>query len=165
MIVAFDVHYEGAHACVGAVLFDDWTEIEPTRSFVIDMPVPDEYEPGQFYRRELPCLLAAWDQIAEPVRTIVVDGYVWLAKGRPGLGQHLYEALDGTVAVVGVAKNPFADNDAAQGVLRGNSRQPLYVTSSGLEPGIAAEAVSSMHGPHRMPTLLKLADQLARGRA
>lgn len=42
------------------------------------------YQPGEFYRRELPCLLAvlACGPVAE---VIVVDGYVWLGPERAGL--------------------------------------------------------------------------------
>ena len=42
-------------------------------------------------RRLLPALPAV----------IVVDGYVWLPDGRPGLGAHLYESLARCAAVVG----------------------------------------------------------------
>jgi deoxyribonuclease V len=50
--------------------------------------------PGQLFRLELPCLLAvlALDPLPE---CVVVDGYVWLdGEGRPGLGAHLWEAIE-----------------------------------------------------------------------
>jgi len=47
-------------------------------------------------------------------------------------------------------------------VLRGDSRRPLYVTAAGLDPAAAALHVRSMHGPFRIPTLLKRVDQLCR---
>ena len=50
-------------------------------------------------------------------------------------------------------------------VLRGDSSRPLFVTAAGMNPHGAAELVRGMHGPHRVPTLLKRADQLARGHA
>jgi hypothetical protein len=38
----------------------------------------------------------------------IVDGYVWLDDaGKPGLGAHLYQALGGRVAVLGVAETKF----------------------------------------------------------
>jgi deoxyribonuclease V len=38
----------------------------------------------------------------------------------------------------------------------------LFVTAAGIAPPRAADLVRSMHGPHRIPTLLKRTDQLAR---
>jgi len=50
-------------------------------------------------------------------------------------------------------------------VLRGDSSRPLFVTAAGMNADGAAELVRGMHGLHRLPTLLKRADQLARGHA
>jgi deoxyribonuclease V len=47
-------------------------------------------------------------------------------------------------------------------VVRGGAR-PLHVTALGLDAADAAARVAAMHGPYRLPTLLKRADQLARG--
>ena len=39
---------------------------------------------------------------------LVVDGYVWLDEdARKGLGAHLFDALAGRAAIVGVAKHAF----------------------------------------------------------
>ena len=44
------------------------------------------YQPGQFFRRELPCLLAVLCQL-RPRDVVLIDGYVWLdSLGAPGLG-------------------------------------------------------------------------------
>lgn len=49
------------------------------------MPVAAEYLPGEFYRRELPPLLAVIPR-SSALALIVVDGYVDLdAAGRPAL--------------------------------------------------------------------------------
>ena len=120
-----------------------------------------EYAPGQFYLRELPCLLAVIDRLDALPRTIVVDGYVFLGPERPGLGAHLYDALAGNVPVVGVAKRPFRDAFAVP-VRRGESARPLYVTAIGLAVGEAAAHVRAMHGEHRIPTLLRRVDALSR---
>ncbi|MEO7729694.1 MAG: endonuclease V [Kofleriaceae bacterium] len=63
------------------------------------------YEPGGFYKRELPCWLAllAHARAAGIVPDLlVVDGYACFGPGRPALGEHLVQAT-GT-PVVGVAK-------------------------------------------------------------
>jgi len=99
---------------------------------------------------------------AAPVRSVIIDGYVWLGAGRPGLGAHLYEALGQRIAVVGVAKRRFHGAGDAVPVLRGTSQVPLFVTAVGIDPSEAAEGVRRMHGGHRIPTLLKRVDRLSR---
>ena len=69
----------------------------------------------------------------------------------------------GLVGVIGVAKSPLRIADRFVPVLRGRSRKPLYVSAVGCSLERTARAVASMHGPHRIPTLLKTADRLARG--
>ncbi|MEO0604320.1 MAG: hypothetical protein AAF211_22990, partial [Myxococcota bacterium] len=93
--------------------------------------------------------------------TVIVDGHVWLGEARPGLGHYLHEALDRRVAVVGVAKSRFVGGYATE-VLRDGTTRPLYVTSVGLPIAEAAAKVRGMHGPFRMPTLLKRVDTLTR---
>lgn len=146
----------------GALLFDTWTASDPARELTVSVPSAGEYVPGRFFERELPSLLALLSQIDEPLNALVVDGYVWLARDRPGLGFHLWEACQRRAAVVGVAKNPFAGNDAAVAVTRGDSSKPLYVTAAGMAAEEAADHVRAMHGPFRLPTLLKRVDSLCR---
>lgn len=63
----------------------------------------------------------------------------WLdGVSKPGLGAHLYQALDGQVAVVGVAKTKLQGADRACEVIRGASRRPLFVTAVGIPPELAA---------------------------
>jgi deoxyribonuclease V len=47
-------------------------------------------------------------------------------------------------------------------VRRGDSQKPLYVTAAGVSAEDAASRISEMHGPFRIPTLLKQVDTLAR---
>jgi deoxyribonuclease V len=162
-LVVTDVHYQSTAGCAAAVVADAWEAQFPSSTHAaLVMPVAD-YEPGAFWRRELPCLQAVLDGLAPTL--VVVDGYVWLdADGRKGLGAHLHEALG--VPVVGVAKTAFDGSAHAREVLRGVSARPLWVTAVGVDVDEAAAAVGRMHGPHRLPTLLQLADGLARaGRA
>jgi deoxyribonuclease V len=126
----------------------------------------EPYEPGSFYLRELPCLLAALGHLKAPLDTAVIDGYVWLGpENSPGLGAHLYQALGSKTPVIGVAKSPFKGAPNAQRVFRGKSARPLYVTSAGMEPVEAVRKIANMHGPHRIPTLLRRVDRLCRGLA
>ncbi len=78
------------------------------------------------------------------------------------MGAWLYRELEGEIPVVGVAKTIFQGECGAKEVFRGESRNPLYVTAAGVEAGVAAEHVRTMHGEHRVPTMLKRVDRLAR---
>jgi hypothetical protein len=70
------------------------------------VPSVEPYVPGEFYRRELPCILRVLETISESIDVIVVDGYVWLEGTRPGLGAHLFDTLGTKVAIICVAKDP-----------------------------------------------------------
>jgi len=48
-------------------------------------------------------------------------------------------------------------------VCRGKSRRPLFVSAIGMRPSEAASRIKEMAGPHRIPGMLKLADQLTKG--
>jgi deoxyribonuclease V len=160
-LAAFDTHYlEDGRASAAAVVFKAWGDGRPSAEYHCMLAGSAAYVPGAFYRRELPGILALVDRIASPLATLVVDGYVTLGT-RPGLGRHLFEALGGRIAVIGVAKSEFTGSTAAL-VLRGLSRRPLYVTAAGLTADTAAARIRAMHGSHRIPTLLRRVDRLAR---
>lgn len=162
MIASFDVHYfENGRAAAAAVLFSDYEDPEPAAVYTrLFRAGAAEYVPGDFYRRELPFILALMAEIEEPVTEVIVDGYVMLGD-RPGLGRHLFESFDGRIPVIGVAKSRFAGVRTAE-VLRAGSSRPLYVTSAGIDVEAASGRIRRMHGKHRIPTLLKQADAVAR---
>ena len=167
MLIAVDVQYAELAVVTAVVGFVDWFDPASTLECVLRAKVtPEPYEPGGFYKRELPFLLEAVARIERhhPFEAVVIDGHVWLQAGQPGLGARLHEALGARKAVIGVAKAAFAGGSAVP-VLRGDSSRPLFVTAAGMDAHGAAELVRGMHGPHRVPTLLKRADQLARGQA
>ncbi len=112
MIACVDVDYRDAEAVVACVGIARWTDAAPSVESVVRLAAVAPYEPGAFYRRELPCILAVLATVRD-VELVVVDGYVWLARARPGLGARLHEALGARVPVVGVAKTAFRGNDAA----------------------------------------------------
>lgn len=164
MILAVDVHYRASNAVVAGVLFEHWEADAPNTELTVTVPLATAaYEPGQFYKRELPCVLALLRHLAQEPDYILVDGYVSLGSdGRPGLGQHVYEALQGRVVIIGVAKSRFKDTPSTTEVLRGDSQRALYVTAVGITTMEAKNYVTRMHGAHRLPTLLKRVDHLSR---
>ena len=168
MIAALDVHYEEQGARTACVLFETYASESVVREFIVAFDEVAGYQPGAFYKRELPHLLRALEQVPEPVKTVLVDGYVWLDdQGRAGLGKHLHGALltaGREVSVVGVAKRPFQGSAHARPVVRGAGKNPLYVTSEGVSLDDAAAGVMCMHGAYRIPSLLRRVDALCRGR-
>jgi deoxyribonuclease V len=162
MIACLDVDYRDPAACAAAIVIRDWSDANPAAESVVNIDAVAPYEPGQFYRRELPCLLAVLKTLP-PVEVAVIDGYVWLdAAMTPGLGAHLHEALSRQTAVIGVAKTRFRGADHAHEVLRGTSARPLYVTATGISPEVAAGHIRAMHGDHRIPSILARVDRLCR---
>ncbi|QRN99667.1 endonuclease V [Archangium violaceum] len=161
MLACLDVDYRPEVTVAACVLFRDWGDATEASHLVERGPPAAPYEPGQFYRRELPHLVKVLAAVPEPLEAVVIDGYVWLGEERPGLGAHLYEALGRRLPVIGVAKTAFHAHVAVP-VLRGESRRPLFVTAVGMEARTAAEHVRRMHGASRIPTLLGRVDRLCR---
>ncbi len=165
MIACVDVYYKGSGAVAACILFRDWADESSIKQIIEHIEEVKPYEPGRFYMRELPCLLCVLDRARDPLDTVVIDGYVWLAdKGSPGLGAYLYKALGESIPIIGVAKSRYKGGKMAQRIFRGRSKRPLYITAAGIDPGIAADYISIMHGKYRIPTLLKEVDQLCRWR-
>jgi deoxyribonuclease V len=163
MIVCVDVDYRATEVVAACLGFHDWTDAAPAfESVTRTQGAPPDYESGAFYRRELPYIVAALAVLSASPHIIVVDGYVWLGPGRPGLGAHLHAALGSGIEVVGVAKRSFAGAVTAIPIRRGVSQQPLFVTATGADVAAVARSVRGMHGAHRIPTLLKRVDRLAR---
>ncbi|MFN7132686.1 MAG: endonuclease V [Myxococcales bacterium] len=167
MIACVDVHYPAAGGARAAcVLARGWEDASPLCEHVSELAGAQPYRSGAFYERELPSLLAVLASVEVSLEAVVVDAYVWLGPGRPGLGARLFEALGGAIAVVGVAKTRFADaGEVSAEVLRGSSRRPLFVSAAGMSLGEAAERVRAMAGGSRIPALLARADRLSRGGA
>lgn len=165
MILAFDTYYFENKAKTVCVVFENWNDVVPVD--VVDEIIEgvEEYEPGQFYKRELPCIMSLLKKIdLKCVKVIVVDGFVVLDdNGKKGLGGYLYEELDGQIPIIGVAKSNFFSNKKNSiPLLRGESKKPLYVTAQGVELDEAVECIKIMDGSYRMPTLLKIVDSMSR---
>ncbi|KQX11989.1 endonuclease V [Flavobacterium sp. Root420] len=165
MIVAFDTYYFDGKAKTVCLEFQEWNQ---STDFKIHTEIIDnvaEYIPGEFYKRELPCILSLLNQIdLKKVEAIVVDGFVYLDDEKKyGLGGHLYEKLNQEIPIIGVAKTNFASIEKdKRSLFRGDSQKPLYVTAIGIELDDAFQKVESMAGEFRMPTLLKEMDRLTK---
>lgn len=163
-LACLDAAYAEASASAACALFPTWEAAAPAEVLTWRQGAAAAYEPGAFYKRELPLLLAVLAQAEHPPATIVIDGYVWLdGQRRPGLGAILHEALERRIPVVGVAKTSFGDAASwCLPVVRGGSRRPLFVSAVVMGAEEAADGIRAMHGRHRIPTLLRLVDRAAR---
>ncbi|MFZ6743642.1 endonuclease V [Undibacterium sp. JH2W] len=154
---------DNSHAYAAGVVFHEWSDNKPEKTCISHISDVAGYVPGEFYKRELPCILQLLAEHEVQPDCIIIDGYVYLdGSSQPGLGWHLYQALGGKVAIIGVAKSSFSAIDASFGICRGDSIKPLYITSIGMDQSTALANIAAMHGSFRIPTLLKLVDQLCR---
>ncbi|KOP39348.1 endonuclease V [Flavobacterium sp. WLB] len=165
MILAFDTYYFNNKAKTVCLEFENWNE---DKNFKVHTEIIDnvsEYIPGEFYKRELPCIISLLNQIdLENIEAIIVDGFVYLDDDKKhGLGGRLYEKLNKQIPIIGVAKTNFASIEKdKKPLLRGDSAKPLFVTSIGIDLEEAFQKVETMSGEFRMPTLLKELDRLTK---
>jgi deoxyinosine 3'endonuclease (endonuclease V) len=178
MIIAFDTYYyEGFSYTVGGV-FETWND-EKVKYYITSKRECKEadYEPGEFYKRELPCIMQCLSMVnVAEITSIIVDGYAWVVdeegKAKPGLGKKLHDAIVEkyglNISVVGVAKNRFSTKEdfptnkevmTCIEVLRGESEKPLYITCShmGYTEHYATN-IANMAGYYRIPDILKSVD-------
>lgn len=162
-ILAIDVDYKDDKAVVAGVLFNTWLSSVAETILLSKLENISAYVPGEFYKRELPCILKLLESNDSLPDCIIVDGYVFLdGHSKAGLGKYLYDELNQKVIVIGVAKKAFDNISDDYAIYRGASKKPLYVTVAGMDIMQAKELIMAMHGDFRIPTLLKLADQQCR---
>ena len=168
MILAFDTYYFENKARTVCLSFVDWDDAHKLKADSEILEGIADYEPGNFYKRELPSILSLLSKLAyQKIEAIIIDGFVFLDdEEKAGLGAHLYQALEEKIPVIGVAKSNFATlNKNKREVFRGGSNSPLFITSAGLDLDSAAEKIKRMYGKHRIPGLLKELDQLTKLKA
>lgn len=163
MILAVDVDYRNSEALIVGVGSEQWSDEKESAIFKSKVGDIKDYESGNFYRRELPCILKLIQEHNLTPDIIIIDGFVWLGgKTKPGLGSHLYNSLGCKVPIIGVAKKSFIGISSKFELFRGKSKKPLYITSSGIDLEEAMSNIKTMSGENRIPILLKKVDRLSR---
>jgi deoxyribonuclease V len=157
MYLAVDVQY-GDTAHIAGVVFRRWDDEYAHTIYNTHLVSYEIYEPGKFWKRELPCIQYLLEFVREPITAIIVDAHCWLRQDEPGMGEHLYRATG--IPVIGIAKNQYCENGVAKPVFRNNTAKPLWVSSSGCD--IDPQSVKHLWGPYRIPKMLKLADSQSR---
>lgn len=103
-----------------AVVLDAKTlEVLEVGRATVDVPFP--YVPGYLSFREMPPLIAAFEQLSEPPDLVVVDGHGTAHIRRFGLGCHLGVLFD--IPTIGCGKSRFVGEHRAPGPNRGNRAQ------------------------------------------
>lgn len=164
MIAAVDVHYKTDYAKAVVVLFKA-DDLIPQQVITEHINEVAEYVPGQFYKRELPCILKVIEKLdLQSIDLIIVDGHVYTDNQKQfGLGGKLWEAFEERIPVIGVAKTSFLSNkDTVTEVLRGESKSPLYVSAIGISLNEAALLVKNLKGSYRIPDILKTLDRITK---
>lgn len=165
MILAFDTYYFDNKAKTVCISFDNWSNEEDYKVETEIIDQIEEYQSGEFYKRELPCILSLLNKIElQNIKTIIIDGFVFLDdNNKLGLGGHLYQKLKGQIPVIGVAKTNFATLEKnKRQLIRGKSIKPLYITSIGIDLDETTKLIKNMNGQNRIPTLLKKLDTLTK---
>jgi hypothetical protein len=98
MIFAVDVDYREGKAVAAGIAFNNWEDHTPNSTFITQTDQVEEYQPGEFYKREMSIILLLLETLPQLPKIIVIDGYVYLDRHqKTGLGYHLYNC-DATFA-------------------------------------------------------------------
>ena len=165
MILAFDTYYFDNKAKTVALGFSNWSDSIEKDNYSEILENIEEYKSGEFYKRELPCILSLISKIdIKKIEIIIIDGYVFVDdNSKLGLGGFLYEKLNKKIPIIGVAKTDFISlNKNKISLLRGKSKNPLFISSIGINLNEATEKIKQMSGEFRIPTLLKKLDTLTK---
>jgi len=164
MIAAIDIHYKETYAKAVCVVFN-WEDETPQHIYTDIITEVEPYISGEFYKRELPCILKVLEQVSlDTLEAIILDGHVFVHNDHKyGLGGYVWEALDKKIPIIGIAKKSFIHTEkVATPIKRGTSESPLFVSCIGIDKETVLEKIQLLHGPHRMPTILKLVDSISR---
>lgn len=161
-IACFDVYYYESYAKACCIVFVSSSEEEIICEHCRTVEPINDYVSGEFYKRELPCILSVYNFIKMDIDIIIIDGFVMLDKGKKGLGAYLYDSLNRRTPVIGVAKTLFSECESYSEVYRGISKKPLYVSSIGIDLKFSSNLIKNLKGKNRTPDVLKRVDQLTR---
>ena len=93
--LAVDTYYSSGKAYTVGVVFSSWSQKYPDQIISTESEIEEDYIPGEFYKRELPCIM---NLISGAINlqyfdTIIVDGFVMLPGDKKGLGAKLWDLV------------------------------------------------------------------------
>jgi len=176
MILALDSYYKADICNTSLVVFKYLDSDKPLYTDTIYTKVTSDYIPGEFYKRELPGIIKILEKLKNEkldiwndITFIITDSFITLKNDDnewDGLGAYLDKYLKSNgenKTIWGVAKSNFGRcYEISKATFRGKSSKPLYVQVTNNCIKLAVWAVQKMHGEYRIPTMLKLVDQLSR---
>ncbi|MBB2148203.1 endonuclease V [Pedobacter gandavensis] len=161
MKLIIDVAYEGNQAKVVGGFFENWFDDSLVKQSIKIVDNVQDYVSGEFYKRELPCILEFLDEVnLKEIELLIIDGFIYLDDERKkGLGAYLYDSLAEKIPIIGAAKSRFYNNTKyVQEIFRGESKKPLYISAIGIELPEASLLIDKMFGKFRLPSLIKQVD-------
>lgn len=161
MVACLDVYYYKDYARACCIVFEI-NEENIISEYIEEISGIEDYISGQFYKRELPCILRVLEKIKENINIIIIDSFIWVEGYKNGLGAYLYESLNPKIPVIGVAKSYLRGNTAYLEIYRGESTNPLYVSAIGIDLNYSADLIKELKGSFRIPDILKKVDKLSR---
>lgn len=175
MILALDSYYKDDICNTSLVVFEDVNSDKPLYTDTIYTDITSDYIPGEFYKRELPGIIKILEKLKwqkldiwNNITLIITDSFITLKNDDnewDGLGAYLDKYLKSNgenKTICGVAKSNFGYSHLiSKNVYRGDSSKPLYVQASRHIKSVSW-FIKNMHGKYRIPTMLKLVDQLSR---
>lgn len=160
-VACVDVYYYKDYARACCIVFT-LNEEKIISKYVELVKGIEDYVSGQFYKRELPCILKVLEKVKENIDMIITDSFVAVDEHTNGLGAYLYESLNYEIPVIGVAKSFLKGNGDYIEVHRGKSINPLYVSSIGIDLDYAGGIILNLKGDYRIPDILKQVDKMSR---
>ena len=161
IMACFDVYYHDDHAKASCIVFSSREE-NIISEYNVEIEGIEDYVSGQFYKRELPCILRVLEKVKEDIDLIIIDSFIWAGEDKKGLGAHLYESINHKAPIIGVAKSYLKGSTAYIEILRGESTNPLYISSIGIDLNYSAKLIKDLKGDFRIPYILKRVDKLSR---
>ena len=160
--IAIDTYYYKDRAKTVGIVFNEWEDEVPEKVLIswLSSDKYGPYIPGEFYKRELPCIMHLLEQVPDIRLEQELDKeHPDFRNNHPTDPMKIYGP-----AIIGVAKTSFKGCDSDHGiakVYRGEAKNPLYVCTTwfNMSANEAAERIKSMHGNYRIPTLLKILDK------
>ncbi|WP_231559645.1 endonuclease V [Flavobacterium rivuli] len=77
-VLAIDVYYRPNDAKAVGVIFN-WEDAKPTETVVEYIKGVGDYVPGEFYKRELPCIQHIFEVVnLNTIDAIIIDGHMYV---------------------------------------------------------------------------------------
>lgn len=169
------------HTIRAQIVLLSWPELALVEHRQAELPSPLPYIPGLLSFRELPAVLAAWEQVTHQPQLAMVDGQGIAHPRRLGIASHLGVALD--IPTIGVAKSVltgeprhgdpgpepgnrldlFSGDERVGALLRTRRRSKPLVISTGHRVSLddAIAWVLRCSRGYRLPEPTRLADAMA----